>query len=144
MLFHSFAFFIFLPIVFITYWAFNKQVKIQNIVILIASYIFYGWWDWRFLFLLLASTLIDYFFGLLIHVKKGKSKTIYLWLSIVNNLGILFVFKYYNFFIESFMQLAPIIGISFNPYLITIALPVGISFYTFHGLSYVIDIYKSD
>ncbi|WP_235005281.1 MBOAT family O-acyltransferase [Pedobacter nyackensis] len=121
---------------------FYGKTKIQNAIILIASYIFYGWWDWRFLLLLLVSTLIDFFFGLIIHSNTGRKKLIYLWLCILNNLGILFVFKYYNFFIESFTELSQSIGFNFSPYFISIALPVGISFYTFHGMSYVFDIYR--
>lgn len=144
MLFNSLDFAIFLPIVFIIYWfVLGKNLFAQNLLILVASYVFYGWWDWRFLILLLASTLIDYSFGLLIHKHKDKKKRkFYLWLSIINNLGILFFFKYFNFFSESFTQLFNNIGFQVHPYLVNVALPVGISFYTFHGMSYVFDIYN--
>lgn len=141
MLFNSIGFFVFLFVVFFLYWfVFNKKLAFQNFFLLIASYFFYAWWDWRFLLLLLLSTVIDYSFGLA--VEKAKNKKFYLVLSIVNNLGVLFFFKYYNFFISSFAQFGEKIGLHFSPLLLNIALPVGISFYTFHGMSYVFDIYN--
>lgn len=143
MLFNSIAFLIFLPIVFIVYWTiFQKNLRLQNIFLLFVSYIFYGWWDWRFVFLLLLSTCIDYSFGLIIY--KTNRKKLFLWLSIINNLGILAFFKYYNFFADSAMVLFNNLGFQVHPYILTIALPVGISFYTFHGMSYVIDIYRGN
>ncbi len=142
MLFNSFEFALFLPLVFIIYWAWaNKTLTRQNLFILLASYLFYGWWDWRFLGLLLLSTGIDYFFGLKIWESTGRKKWL-LWLSILNNLVVLGFFKYYNFFAESFTTLLAQIGFKVHPYLLEIALPVGISFYTFHGMSYVFDIYR--
>jgi D-alanyl-lipoteichoic acid acyltransferase DltB (MBOAT superfamily) len=141
MLFNSISFLIFLPVVFLFYWfIFNKNLRAQNILILIASYFFYAWWDWRFLFLLLLSTIIDYGFGKLVFTQSRKQ--LFLWLSIVNNLLILGIFKYYNFFAESAKDLFNSIGFEVNPYFLNIALPVGISFYTFHGMSYVFDIYR--
>lgn len=143
MLFNSFEFALFLPIVFFIYWfVVNKKLSTQNAFILGASYLFYGWWDWRFLMLLLASTLIDYFFGLQIFVKPNRRKLL-LWLSIFNNLIVLGFFKYYNFFADSFVKLFHAIGFELHPYMLSIALPVGISFYTFHGMSYVFDIYRN-
>ena len=143
MLFNSFEFFVFLPIVFLLYWfVVNKSLVAQNILILVASYFFYSWWNWKFLGLLLLSTLIDYFFGFLVATSDKKKKKIYLWLSIFNNLLVLGIFKYYNFFVVEMQQLLDVIGFHIHPYLIKIALPVGISFYTFHGMSYVLDIYK--
>lgn len=142
MLFNSFEFAIFLPLVFILYWfVANKSLKFQNLLVLVSSYIFYGWWDWRFLLLLLASTLIDYTFGIVLHRSQSKRKLI-LWLSIMNNLAVLGFFKYYNFFADSFVKLFAAIGFTLHPYMLEIALPVGISFYTFHGMSYVFDIYR--
>ena len=142
MLFNSTEFLIFLPIVFILYWiVFRKSLAAQNVLILLASYLFYAWWDWRFLFLLLLSTFIDYGFGLLIY-KSEKKKKLFLWLSIINNLGILAFFKYYNFFAQSTKDLFSQIGFEAHPYFLNIVLPVGISFYTFHGMSYVFDIYR--
>lgn len=143
MLFNTFDFAIFLPIIFILYWFFtNRNLKLQNLLLLVSSYYFYSCWDWRFLFLLMFSTLLDYFTGLKIedaNTKKGK--LFWLWLSISINVGFLGFFKYYNFFVQSFADLLANFGLESNPYLLKIILPVGISFYTFHGLSYIIDIY---
>lgn len=141
MLFNSIEFLIFLPIVFILYWfVVNKKLNYQNILLLSSSYFFYSWWDWRFMFLLILSTLIDYGFGLLIH--SSNRKKIFLWICILNNLTVLAVFKYYNFFSVEFAQLMSAIGWKVHPYILDFALPVGISFYTFHGMSYVFDIYR--
>ena len=144
MLFNSINFAIFLPIVFVLYWFLNKKSpKLQNILLLIASYYFYSCWDWRFLFLLIFSTLLDYFTGLkMFEAKNLNIKKFWFWLSISVNLGFLGVFKYFNFFTASFADAMSNIGLQINPWSISIILPVGISFYTFHGLSYVIDIYK--
>lgn len=145
MLFNTFQYFIFLPIVFAFYWwANNKSVKLQNFLLLIASYYFYACWDWRFLFLLIFSTGLDYYTG--IKMKDASSdrlKKIWFWLSICINVGFLGVFKYYNFFAASFSDLLSVFGFQVNIGTLEIILPVGISFYTFHGLSYVIDIYKN-
>jgi len=144
MLFNSIAFLIFLPIVFILYWrVFNKNYKYQNILLLAASFYFYGCWDWRFLFLLIFSIGLDYFSGIQIENSKTKKMaTFWLTLSIAINLGFLGFFKYYNFFIENFAELLSSFGFGVNMWVLKVILPVGISFYTFHGLSYVIDVYK--
>lgn len=144
MLFNSISFAIFLPIVFLLYWfVTNKNLKLQNVLLLLASYFFYACWDWRFLFLLMFSTLLDYFTGLKMQdAENQKRKRFWFWLSISINLGFLGVFKYYNFFAESFAEAVSHMGLQVNPWTLKIILPVGISFYTFHGLSYVIDIYK--
>lgn len=143
MFFNSIAFAIFLPIVFFLYWfVFNKTKSSQNALLIIASYYFYSCWDWRFLFLLVFSTFLDYYTG--IQIEKGKSEKsqkFWFWLSIGANLGFLGVFKYYNFFAASFAELFSGLGFKVSPILLDVILPVGISFYTFHGLSYVIDIY---
>ena len=144
MLFNSIDFAVFLPIVFILYWVVSKySLKTSNILIVVASFIFYGWWDWRFLFLILISILIDYFIGLWIDrtEQKGKRKLI-LWISIIVNLGILGFFKYYNFFIDNFHTLFSFFGSEIKINSLNIILPVGISFYTFQTLSYTIDIYR--
>jgi len=142
MLFNSFEFVLFLIIVYFLYWfAFNKNLGLQNIILLACSYIFYGFWDWRFLFLLLLSTLIDYSFGLVIY-RSEKRKKLYLWLSIFNNLAVLGFFKYYNFFAGNAQAALALMGFHAEPWLLQIVLPVGISFYTFHGMSYVFDIYN--
>ncbi|HEY1194718.1 MBOAT family O-acyltransferase [Flavobacterium sp.] len=144
MLFNSLNFAIFLPVVFILYWfVANKSLKFQNILLLISSYFFYACWDWRFLFLLIFSTMLDYFSGIKIAESNNlKARNFWFWLSISINLGFLGVFKYYNFFIESFAAGVANFGLTINPLILDVLLPVGISFYTFHGLSYVIDIYK--
>ncbi|MEH6307518.1 MBOAT family O-acyltransferase [Olivibacter sp. CPCC 100613] len=143
MLFNSLSFLIFLPTVFLLYWfATNKSLKTQNWLLLITSYYFYSCWDWRFLFLLAFSTALDYFTGLQIHKSQTLGlKKMWLIISVGVNLGFLGFFKYYNFFAESFADFVQLFG--FRPSVATlhIILPVGISFYTFHGLSYVIDIY---
>jgi len=143
MLFNSIHFAVFLPIVFIFYWtAGNRSLKFQNLVLLVSSYYFYAQWDWRFLFLLIFSTLLDFFTGIEIHKAKTQGKRkFWLLLSIAINLGFLAVFKYYNFFISSFEDGLSNLGLESNFYTLSIILPVGISFYTFHGLSYIIDIY---
>lgn len=143
MLFNSIDFAIFLPIVFILYWfVTNKSLKAQNLLLLFASYFFYACWDWRFLFLLCFSTLLDYFTGLKIaDAQNIRLRKFWLWLSISVNLGFLGVFKYYNFFAQSFAEAIANVGFQVNPWTLKVILPVGISFYTFHGLSYVIDIY---
>jgi alginate O-acetyltransferase complex protein AlgI len=144
MLFNSVDFAFFFPIVFLLYWLVaNKNLKIQNALILVASYYFYSCWDWRFVFLLAFSTLLDYFTGIKMCESENQNKRrFWFWLSIIINLGFLGVFKYYNFFIESLSDGFSLLGIHFNPATLSIILPVGISFYTFHGLSYVIDIYN--
>ena len=143
MLFNSIAFLIFFPIVFTLYWfVFNKTLFRQNLLILGASYFFYGWWSWKFLVLLVISTFLDYFYGFGVASLDKKKSKLFLWLSIINNLGILGIFKYYNFFITEFQKSFDLIGIHFNPVLLQVALPIGISFYTFHGMSYVFDIYR--
>jgi alginate O-acetyltransferase complex protein AlgI len=144
MLFNSASFIIFFPIVFILYWFFTKgNLRIQNILLILASYFFYACWDWRFLFLLIFSTLLDYTTGIKIHNAANQAgRRFWLWLSIIINLGLLGVFKYYNFFIESFQEGLSLIGFTTEFKTLNVILPVGISFYTFHGLSYIIDIYK--
>lgn len=144
MLFNTLNYAIFLPIVFILYWfVFNKSYKYQNTLLLVSSYFFYACWDWRFLFLLIFSTVLDYYTGLKMSDAKNKSnKKFWFWLSISVNLGFLGVFKYYNFFADSFADAIANFGLHVNPWTLKVILPVGISFYTFHGLSYVIDIYK--
>lgn len=145
MLFNSFEFLIFLPIVFLAYWLLSKKaLKMQNGLILIASYYFYGWWSWKFMGLLALCTFLDYIYGFAVaNPNKSKAK-IFLWLSIINNLGILAVFKYYNFFAKEFSHLISLFGLSVNPIILEIGLPVGISFYTFHGMSYIFDIYRGE
>jgi D-alanyl-lipoteichoic acid acyltransferase DltB (MBOAT superfamily) len=144
MFFNSIDFAIFLPIVFILYWfVTNKNLKHQNLLIVAASYLFYGWWDWRFLSLILFSTIIDYSIGMKLKEEENKTKRkILLWISILINLGFLGFFKYYNFFLDNFISAFSFFGTEITTHSLNIILPVGISFYTFQTLSYTIDVYK--
>jgi len=144
MLFDSFDFAIFLPIVFIGYWLLaRKNLRIQNLFILTASYVFYGWWDVRFLALIAISTLVDFWVGRSLYTAStSKKRTAFLWISIGANLGLLFFFKYSNFFIKSFTDTFTFFGYAIGWSGLDIILPVGISFYTFQTMSYTIDIYK--
>ncbi|MGI9191148.1 MAG: MBOAT family O-acyltransferase [Chitinophagaceae bacterium] len=144
MLFNSIQFAVFLPIVFFLYWfVTRRKLAWQNALLLVSSYYFYACWDWRFLFLLLFSTWLDFYSGLKIHdATTLKQRRIWLWLSIGINAGFLGVFKYYNFFAQSFAEGLQGLGIETHPSTLNLILPVGISFYTFHGLSYVIDIFN--
>ncbi|MDF0708321.1 MBOAT family O-acyltransferase [Flagellimonas okinawensis] len=144
MLFNSIDFAIFLPIVFVLYWFLtNRNLKLQNLLIVIASYIFYGWWDWRFLSLIVFSTIVDFTIGnLLKNEVRVNFRKIYLWISIIVNLGFLGFFKYYNFFIDSFTEVFSFFGGEISVNSLNIILPVGISFYTFQTLSYTIDVYR--
>ena len=144
MLFNSFDFFVFLFIVFTTYWLLNKKLLYQNLLLLLSSFVFYGLWDWRFLILILASTIVDFIIGKEIFKTQEKRKRKYLlWLSIVFNIGLLFFFKYCNFFIDSWIDLFSLFGYTIeSSWTLKIILPVGISFYTFQTLSYSLDIYN--
>lgn len=144
MLFNSIEYLIFLPIVFIIYWLLKNSYKNQNILLLISSYVFYGWWDYRFLSLIIFSSFLDYFVGQKIEEAIGeKRKKRWLLVSLCSNLGLLGVFKYYNFFADSFASTMSTIGWEVNDLTLNIILPVGISFYTFQTLSYSIDIYRN-
>lgn len=144
MLFNSLDFAVFLPIVFFIYWFLvKKSIKLQNLLIVIASYVFYGWWDWRFLSLIAFSTLVDYSVGIRLGIEQNQLKRkILLWTSIIVNLGFLGFFKYYNFFLDNFTQAFSFLGRDISVSSLNIILPVGISFYTFQTLSYSIDVYK--
>jgi D-alanyl-lipoteichoic acid acyltransferase DltB (MBOAT superfamily) len=144
MLFNSVEFAVFLPIVFILYWFCTaKSLKLQNLFVVISSYFFYGWWDWRFLSLIFISTLQDYFVAQKIQNTDNEHKRkLWLIISIIVNLGILGFFKYCNFFINSFVETFTLSGIKPNISTLHIILPIGISFYTFQTMSYTIDIYK--
>ena len=145
MLFNSIEFLLFLPTVFILYWfVFNKNLKVQNSLILLSSYIFYGWWDYRFLSLIFFSTIVDYIIGLNIPKQNSEKKQkLLFWCSVLFNLSVLGFFKYYNFFVDSWVDLFSSIGYEIKSvWALNIILPVGISFYTFQTMSYTIDIYK--
>jgi len=144
LLFNSLDFAVFLPIVFIIYWfVASRNIKVQNFFILCASYVFYGWWDWRFLSLILFSTVIDYYIGLKLGSNSNAThRKVLLAASIFANLGLLGFFKYYNFFLQNFISAFSIFGKTISPNSLHIILPVGISFYTFQTLSYSIDVYR--
>lgn len=144
MLFNSLDFALFLHIVFALYWfVCRKHLQRQNLLLLIASYVFYAWWDWRFLGLIVLSTLVDYAVGRMLAVTEQRDiKRYWLWVSIATNLGLLGFFKYYNFFIESWISAWQSLGVTMEVSTLRIILPVGISFYTFQTLSYTIDIYR--
>lgn len=143
MLFNSLDFAIFLPLTFLIYWLLSKtNLRIQNLFILIVSYIFYGWWDAKFLILIFLSTLIDYSIGVgLNYYKKEFNRKILLWISICLNLGLLGYFKYYNFFLDNIKTAFSFFGNQIEIDSLSIILPVGISFYTFQTMSYTIDVY---
>ncbi len=145
MLFNTIDFAIFLPIVFILYWfVVNKNLKLQNLLIVFASYVFYGFWDWRFLSLILFSTTVDYVVGRkLAEEKNTNNRKKLLWLSIFVNIGLLGFFKYYNFFLDNFVKAFSFFGSEINANSLQIILPIGISFYTFQTLSYTIDVYRN-
>lgn len=144
MLFNSIDFVIFLPIVFFVYWFIaNKNLQFQNLIIVLSSYLFYGMWDWRFLSLILFSTIVDYTVG--VGLKKEEAplkRKLLLWTSILVNLGFLGFFKYYNFFVDNFQAAFTFFGNPIQTSTLDIILPVGISFYTFQTLSYSVDVYK--
>ena len=162
MLFNSFEYLIFLPIVFLLYWfvfdyamrGCKRQLLWQNLLVVVASYVFYGWWDWRFLILIAITTLCSFASGLMIswcerNLSEGGGKysrlkwlfnpKLWLWANILLNFGILGVYKYYDFFAREFAEL---VGIEADFLLLHLILPVGISFYTFQALSYSIDVYR--
>lgn len=147
MLFNSFNFLFFLPIVFVLYWhVFQRNLRWQNLFVVAASYVFYGWWDWRFLLLIVFTSLCSYGSGLLIdHCFQSDEQKTARWsagLNIFVNLLALGVFKYYNFFADSFQTVMAGIGMTIDAPTLHVILPVGISFYTFQALSYTIDVYR--
>ena len=145
MLFNSIEFLLFLPTVFVLYWfLFKKNVRIQNIFLILASYLFYGWWDWRFLVLIFLSTVVDFLVGQKIyeHINDKQKARRWLWVSMAFNIGMLGFFKYSNFFVDSFIDLFLALGYEIkSTWTLRVILPVGISFYTFQTMSYSFDIY---
>ena len=142
MLFNSFAFAAFLPLTFSGYWVLRNRLRAQNGFVLVASYVFYGWWDWRFLFLIAFSSLVDFLVGLGLGRNENlRNRRLLLGTSLAANLGLLGFFKYFNFFAQSFADLLGAVGLNASMYTLEIILPVGISFYTFQTLSYSLDLY---
>ncbi len=144
MLFNSVDFALFVPVIFILYWFILKNnLQSQNFLIVVASYLFYGWWDWRFLSLILISTIVDYSIGRALETENNqRNRKLLLFISLSINLGILGFFKYYNFFLDNFISAFSFFGTQIKADSLNIILPVGISFYTFQTLSYSIDVYK--
>ena len=145
MQFDTYSYALFLPLVFFLYWGLRNHLKVQNLFLLIASYVFYGWWDWRMLSLILFTTVTTW--GTALMMKGGRrSGTDKLWAAanIVTSLGILCLFKYLNFLRDSFVHLLGLFGINPDWPTIHILLPVGISFYTFQAISYTIDVYRGN
>lgn len=145
MLFNSIDFAFFLPIVFICYWTIIRYLpKFQNFFLLTASYVFYGWWDWRFLTLIALSSLTDFFISIFIARESNQfTRKVLLGLSLASNLGLLVYFKYFNFFVDSFAEVFSFLGNEIEAHRLSIVLPVGISFYTFQTLSYTLDTYRN-
>ncbi|MDR1759596.1 MAG: hypothetical protein LBR60_03610 [Fibrobacter sp.] len=143
MLFNSITFAVFLPVVFLLYWfVFQRNLRLQNLFVVAASYVFYGWWDVRFLWLIAFTSFCSWGCGLLMRRVSASGAKVLNIVNLVLNLGILGVFKYYNFFVESFISAFALFGIHLQPHTLHLILPVGISFYTFQALSYSIDVYK--
>ena len=143
MLFNSLEFAIFLPVVFVIYWLLNKNVKTQNLFLLASSYFFYSWWDWRFLSLILLCSICNYIAGIrLMKTENDKQRKLILTICCTISLGVLGAFKYYDFFVETFVDAFRLFNVQLNIQTLNLILPVGISFYTFHTLSYTIDVYR--
>jgi alginate O-acetyltransferase complex protein AlgI len=144
MLFNSIEFAIFLPVVFILYWfVTGNNLRQQNLLIVVASYVFLGWWDWRFLSIIIFSTVFNFSSGLAISkLTDMMNRKILLWINIISNLSLLGFFKYHNFFIENFVTAFTFLGYDIKEVSLNIILPVGISFYTFQTMSYTIDVYR--
>ncbi len=143
MLFNSSTFALFLPVVFALYWGVCRSLRARNVLLIAAGFFFYGWWDWRFLLLLIATSMTDYLVARAMgRTENQRRRELLLGISVVGNLGTLGVFKYYDFFARSFEALMARIGVHSDPVLLRVVLPVGISFYTFQALSYTIDVYR--
>jgi D-alanyl-lipoteichoic acid acyltransferase DltB (MBOAT superfamily) len=142
MLFHSNEFLLFLGAFLLFYWRVRGNLHARNVLVVAASYLFYGWWDWRFLGLLLFSSGVDFWVGLaMARSPDGPPRRRWLKLSLATNLGVLGFFKYFNFFLESFHGVLRAAGVEHPSWTWNIILPVGISFYTFQTLSYTLDVY---
>ncbi|HEY9115148.1 MAG TPA: MBOAT family O-acyltransferase [Bacteroidales bacterium] len=144
MLFNSYTFIIFFVVFFFLYWfVFNKNLKIQNLLILAGSYFFYAWADWRLLSYLLGASAVNYFLGIAIeNTENSRKRRLLLWLGMIQGVGGLFYFKYFNFFIISFKQAFASINVDLNIHTLNIIVPIGISYFTFKTLSYLLDVDK--
>ena len=143
MLFNSLVFILYLPLVFVGYWFVFRKLRVQNMFMVFASYVFYGWWDWRFLLLLALTTLCSYVSGIaMADAGTCRQRKVFLWSNVVLNLGILALFKYYDFFTANLQALLAPVGVHLDFVTVNLVLPVGISFYTFQALGYSIDVYR--
>jgi len=142
MTFNSIQFVLFFFVFFFTYWfVFNRRLKLQNLFVLLGSYLFYAWWDWHFLFLLITSSAVNFILGIYVDKTRNERKRqLFLWVGVLQALGCLFYFKYFNFFIASFADVLTRLNFNVNIHTVNILLPIGISFYTFKTLSYLFDI----
>src|SRR3989339_1700338 len=142
MLFTSVTFAVFLALVFVLYWfVFNRNLTGQNLFLLISSYVFYGWWDWRFIFLLLFISISNYLIGIKIQKRdRNQHRKLFFLAGLAINIGTLVLFKYFNFFIDSFVSLLSLFGFKVSPITLSLILPLGISFYIFLSISYLIDV----
>ncbi|MEM6396017.1 MAG: MBOAT family O-acyltransferase [Bacteroidota bacterium] len=143
MIFTSLDFAVFLAVVFVLYWFVTQDnLRLQNLLIVVASYVFYGWWDERFLVLIAVSSFVDYGVGIQLgRTENERKRKLLLWLSLAVNLGILGFFKYYNFFLDNLQGVGSVLGMRLDWPTLNIILPVGISFYTLQTLSYTFDVY---
>ena len=143
MLFNSLVFILYLPLVFVGYWFVFRKLRVQNMFMVFASYVFYGWWDWRFLLLLALTTLCSYVSGIaMADAGTCRQRKVFLWSNVVLNLGILALFKYYDFFTANLQVLLAPVGVHLDFVTVNLVLPVGMSFYTFQALGYSIDVYR--
>ncbi len=145
MVFDSGVFLVFFALFFVLYHSTSRSLRLQNVLLLTASYVFYGWWDWRFLALMTASSGVDYIAGLALgRLNDQRLRRIVLWTSLASNLSVLFVFKYFDFFAGSLAALLARFSLPAPFPLLHLVLPIGISFYTFQSMSYTIDIYRGE
>ena len=145
MLFHSFEYAVLLVTVFVLYWALARLKLLRLVVLLAASYLFYGWWSRYYLILILASSALDYVVGARLHKSTStRNRKLLLLASLVGNLGLLGTFKYFNFFLDSFAAAATHLGLSAPAFHLDVVVPVGISFFTFQTISYAVDVYRGN
>ena len=144
MVFNSFSFLLFFAVFLILYWfVLNRNWKVQNVLILAASYFFYAWWDIRFLLLLVGSSFIHYILGIyILRTDHTRWQRPLLLIGLIQGIGLLLFFKYHNFFIHSLVDSLHLFNVKFNIHSLNIILPLGISFYTFKGIGYLVDIYN--
>ena len=144
MVFNSVSFFVFFTLFFLLYWfVTNKNLKFQNLLLLVGSYLFYGWADWRFLFLIIGVSILNYHLGIQIEKSKDSNrKKLLLYIGLFQGIFGLAYFKYYNFFITSINDVVHSLNLNFHLQTLTIIIPLGISFFTFRTISYLLDIDK--